>query len=165
MIGEPVEDEPEHYDAYASEPPFRPRRNKAKMWTILAVAAALLMLAATAAIAAFGLPKWGGLSMGGERQASTLTIEDIASDRTPLASGNGDMLTVSGRIVNPTDAVQPVPQLQAELRDGQGRPVYRWPISPPISELQPGQSVTFNSGEVGTPRSARRVNISLGAAG
>lgn len=162
--GAEPEEAPEQYDAFAHRPPFKPRRNPAKTWTMLAVAAGLLMLAATAAVSWFGLPDVGGRFAlgGGDGAGSPLTIEDVSSERRAMASGN-DMLTVTGRIVNQSDKAQPVPQLQGELRDAQGRAVYRWPISPPVPELPPGQSVTFNSGEVGTPRSARKVNVTLAA--
>lgn len=163
MIGPEPEEEPENYDAFAHQPPFKPRRNPAKMWTLIAIAAALLMLGATAAISWFGLPEFGGrFALGDRTGQSPLTIEDVSSERRAMASGN-DMLTVTGRIVNQSSKPQPVPQLQGELRDAQGRAVYRWPISPPVPELPPGQSVTFNSGEVGTPRSARKVNVTLAA--
>src|SRR3954470_2268062 len=53
LIGPAPPAQPEH-DACGREPPFRRRSSPAKMWTRLAIAAALLMLAATAAIAWFG---------------------------------------------------------------------------------------------------------------
>lgn len=164
MIGPEPEDAPENYDAFAHQPPFKPRRNPAKTWTLLAIAAAVLMLATAAAVSWFGLPDFGGRFAVGDRGGteSPLRIEDVSSERRAMASGN-DMLTVTGRIVNQSEEPQPVPQLQGELRDAQGRAVYRWPISPPVPELPPGQSVTFNSGEVGTPRSARKVNVTLAA--
>jgi hypothetical protein len=58
---------------------------------------------------------------------------------------------VSGRITNPTRSVQRVPQLRAEVRDPNGKTVHSWSISPPVSELQPGQSATFNSAEMDVP--------------
>src|SRR5688500_5628579 len=59
MLGPAPEPEPENYDAFAHEPPFRPRRNPAKLWTVIAILAAVLMLAATAAVYSFGLPELG----------------------------------------------------------------------------------------------------------
>src|SRR3712207_4843944 len=59
MPGPAPATEAEDYDAFAHEPPFRPRRNPARMWTIAAVTAAALMLAATAAVYSFGLPELG----------------------------------------------------------------------------------------------------------
>jgi predicted Zn finger-like uncharacterized protein len=145
----PPEPEPENYDAFAHEPPFRPRRNPARLWTLVAVLAAVLMLAATAAIYSFGLPELGvDIALPG-RGATPLKLEFQAENRT-LASGNA-LLTVTGRISNPTQSVQRVPQLRAEVRDAGGKAVYSWSISPPVSELQPGQSATFNSAEVNVP--------------
>src|SRR3954466_2211110 len=48
----PVWREPEP-DAYRYEEPIRPRRNWARIWTVIAVAAAVLMLAAVLAIQYF----------------------------------------------------------------------------------------------------------------
>jgi len=79
-----------------------------------------------------------------------------------MESGN-ELLAVSGRIVNPTDEVQRVPQIRAELRDAQGRVVYEWSISAPVRELQPKQSATFNSAEVDVPGNAKALNLRFGA--
>jgi predicted Zn finger-like uncharacterized protein len=149
VLGPAPTPEPENYDAFAHEPPFRPRRNPARLWTVIAIVAALLMLAATAAIVSFGLPELGvDIALPG-RGATPLKLDYTAENRT-LASGNA-LLTVTGRIINPTQKVQRVPQLRAEVRDSAGKTVYSWSISPPVSELQPGQSVTFNSAEMDVP--------------
>ena len=149
MLGPSPPAEPEDYDAFAHQPPFRPRRNPARMWTLVAVVAAALMLAATAAVYSFGLPELGvDIALPG-RGTTPLKLEYQAENRT-LASGNA-LLTVTGRIINPTQSVQRVPQLRAEVRDPSGRAVYSWSISPPVSELQPGQSATFNSAEMDVP--------------
>ncbi len=149
VLGPSPPDEPENYDAFAHEPPFRPRRNPARMWTIVAIVAALLMLAATAAVYSFGLPELGvDIALPG-RGATPLKLEYQAENRT-LASGNA-LLTVTGRIINPTRSVQRVPQLRAEVRDPSGTVVHSWSILPPVSELQPGQSATFNSAEMDVP--------------
>ena len=154
----PPEPEREDYDAFAHEPPFRPRRNPARIWTLVAIVAALLMLAATAAVYSFGLPELGvDIALPG-RSATPLKVEYQAENRT-LASGNA-LLTVTGRITNPTQSVQRVPQLRAEILDPSRSPVYSWSISPPVSELQPGQSATFNSAEMDVPTGpGRRLRV------
>jgi predicted Zn finger-like uncharacterized protein len=153
----------EDYDAFVHEPPFRPRRNPAKMWTLIALAAATLMLVATAAIAWFGVPRFGGsfamIHSGGG--GSPLRIENERVERDTLGSGN-ELLTVTGQIVNPTDQVQSVPQIRAELQDDSGRNLHSWAISPPVSELQPHQNATFNSAEVDLPKGAKRVHLDFG---
>jgi predicted Zn finger-like uncharacterized protein len=152
----------ENYDAFSHEPPFRPRRNPAKMWTIAAIVAALLMLAALAAILWFGVPRMSGnFAMIGTNAGSPLKIENERVERNALGSGN-ELLTVTGQIVNPTDSVQRVPQIRAEMQDASGRTVYSWAISPPVSELQPHQNATFNSAEVDLPKDAKRVHLDFG---
>jgi predicted Zn finger-like uncharacterized protein len=149
VLGPAPAAEPENYDAFAHEPPFRPRRNPARMWTIIAIVAAALMLAATAAVYSLGLPELGvDIALPG-RGATPLKLDYTAENRM-LASGNA-LLTVTGRIINPTQKVQRVPQLRAEVRDASGKAVHSWSISPPVSELQPGQSATFNSAEMDVP--------------
>lgn len=157
IIGPPPEQEEDpDFDAFAHQPPFRPRRNPARMWTIVSVVFAALMLSAVAAISFFGFPN---LAAGSD--VSPFEIKGSAQ-RQNLASGN-ELLTVSGRITNLTDKVQRVPQIKAELRDSQDRGVYRWAISAPVTELGPRQSATFNSAEVGVPRGARKLHLSAGA--
>jgi hypothetical protein len=149
--------EPENYDAFAHEPPFRPRRNPARMWTMIAIIAAALMLAATAAVYSFGLPELGvDIALPG-RGATPLKLEFQAENRT-LASGNA-LLTVTGRITNPTQTVQRVPQLRAEVRDAAGKTVYSWAISPPVSELQPGQSAKIDNAQIDVPANATKLHI------
>ena len=145
------------YDAFANEPPFRARRNPAKMWTILAGVAAAIMLLAAIAIYIFGLPDMGGTALA--RTGTPLILEVTRKpERQRMESGN-ELLAVSGRIVNPTDEVQRVPQISAELRDAQGRVVYQWAISAPVAQLGPKQAATFNSAEVDVPQAARAFNV------
>lgn len=147
-------------DPFAAEPPFRPRRKRSRMWTILAVIAALLMVGAIAAVQYFGLPRIG-VGMGIPVQTGEgLTITGSA-ERRRLQSGN-ELLAVSGEVVNPTGETQRVPQIRAELRDSQGRVVYAWSIAAPARELQPGESATFNSAETNVPRGGRVLNLSFG---
>jgi predicted Zn finger-like uncharacterized protein len=157
VLGPPPPAEPESYDAFAHQPPFRPRRNPARMWTIIAIVAALLMLAATAAVYSLDLPELGvDIALPG-RTATPLKLEYQAENRT-LASGNA-LLAVSGRITNPTRSVQRVPQLRAKVLNGAGQAIYNWSIAPPVSELQPGQSATFNSAEMDVPSGAAKLHV------
>ena len=54
-------------------------------------------------------------------------------------------------------------QLRAEVRDSNQQTIYSWSISPPVSELQPGQSATFNSAEVNVPAGGDELTITLGS--
>jgi hypothetical protein len=132
---------------------------------MVAAVAALVMLAATAAISVWGLPaNLGGSLARAQSAGSPLKIIDQKTARTRMESGN-ELLTVSGRVSNPTESEQRVPAIRAELRDAQNKAIYGWMISPPVSRLPPGQSATFNSAEVDVPKGAKAVNLSFGPAG
>ena len=152
------------YDPFAHEPPFAPRRNPAKLWTLLAVIAAVVMLAATGALIAFGPPDISQ-RLGVSRAAAVpLVIESTrAPERRPMASGN-ELFSVTGRITNPTDQVQPVPDIRANLLDAQDRVVFAWTIARPTARLQPGQSVEFNGAVLDVPKYAKSLDLSLDSA-
>lgn len=148
----------EDYDAFAPDPPFRARRNPARLWTILAIVAAVLMLGAVAALSYFGVPILGG---GTNAAGAALAIQSTREpDRTTLESGN-ELLTVYGRVLNNGEKAQRVPPIKAELVDAQGRVVYGWEISAPVPELAPGANTTFNSAVMDVPRGARRLRLNF----
>jgi predicted Zn finger-like uncharacterized protein len=152
--------EPEPEPAYQRGDGYRPRRNLARRWTIVAVVAGMLMIAVTAAIQIFGLPDIGQRIGIPVRTVNALAISGQA-ERRRLESGN-ELLTVRGEITNQTDAVQRVPQIRAELKDSQGRVVYDWSIAPPVRELQARGRVTFDSAEMDVPRGGRTLSLSFG---
>lgn len=145
------------YDAFTHEPPFKGRRNPARLWTILAILAAALMLGAYVALTYFGVPVIGGKSAAETALAIQSTKEP---DRTTLESGN-ELLTVYGRVVNNSEQPQRVPPIRAELSDAQGRVVYSWAISAPVSELGPRASTNFNSAVVDVPASVKRLKLNF----
>jgi predicted Zn finger-like uncharacterized protein len=163
MLGPAPPAEDQDFDAFAHEPPFRARRNPARMWTMVSIVAAALMLSAVAAISWFGFPNVSArLGLARSAEGSPFEIKGSAQ-RQKMESGN-ELLTVTGRITNLTDQVQRVPQIHAELRDASRRSVYSWSISAPARELGPRQSATFNSAEVDVPRGARSLHLSPGPA-
>jgi predicted Zn finger-like uncharacterized protein len=165
---EPVQDhapEPEPMDwapsSYEEEPRRRARRNPARMWTIVAVVAALLMVGALAAVYFVG-PQQIGAWMGAQEQTGErlrFTRRDVS--REPLPTNN-ELLTVTGEITNVTDDVQRVPQIRAEVTDVEQRVIYSWTIAPPVSQLQPRQAVTFSSASTDVPKGGRNLNLSFG---
>lgn len=150
-------------DMFAPEPPFRPRRNPAKLWTLLAILFAVVAAAALAALVAFG-PTDLGARFGLRSAEVPLTIEVTRKpERRPTLSGS-ELLAVTGRILNPTDSVQTVPDIRAELRDGQGRTVYSWTITRPARSLPPGGTAEFDSAAVDVPRGSKALNLSFASA-
>ncbi len=150
------------YDAFAHEPPFRPRRNPARMWTLAAVAAALVLLGGVGALQYFGTPTWLarlGLPIG-ETDVPLLLQVPRKPDRRTLPSGN-ELFALTGRVVNPTTESQRVPDILAELRDAQGRVVYGWTITPPRRTIAAKASMEFDSAEIDVPKGAKALNLSF----
>ena len=157
----PRDIEPVHQDQGSF---LRPRRNPAKLWTIVAIVAAALMTGAAFGIQYFGMPAWSERIGIPVQSGDALAIVDESARPRRLESGN-DMLEVSGAIVNRTDQVQRVPQIRAELKDGDGRTIYSWSIAPPVNEIQPGGRVAFDSAEIGVPQGGRTLTLNFGAVG
>ena len=146
-------------DPYAPEPPFRPRRNPARRMTIIAAVIAVVLVVAAVAVAWAGPRLFAGLT--GKEAESPLMLQVVRKpERRTLATGN-ELFAVSGRIVNPTAVRQPVPDIRAELRDGQGRIVYGWTINAPVRALAPKGSADFDSAEVDVPQGSKALNLSF----
>jgi predicted Zn finger-like uncharacterized protein len=154
---EPPENEAQddHFPVFDVEDEEPPRRR----WLGLLIA--LLAVAALAALFWFFAPDEWKSRLGIAAHASPLTLVTTHMDRQRLESGN-ELLTVAGRVVNPTGKDQSVPPLTAELRTKSGRVVYRWTIAPPARTLPPGASASFNSAEVNVPPGGDQITITLG---
>jgi predicted Zn finger-like uncharacterized protein len=149
------------FDAFAPRPPFRPRINPARRWTIAAVVAALLMLVAVAAIlwtSAPGLASQLGLSFG--PQESPLRLIDNPIERREINNGS-ELFAVSGKVLNPSNDRQRVPDIRADLRDAQGRIVYSWTIIPQQRTLSPKSAIDFNSAKLDVPANSKRLELSF----
>ncbi len=121
------------------------------------------MLLVAALAAAFWLLAPDSLRRGvGFAAASATPLQITAQgDRQTLASGN-ELLAVSGRIINPSSKSQPVPPIQAQVRDGSGRVLHSWTISPPARSLAAGASASFNSAEMDVPAGGDQLTVTLG---
>jgi predicted Zn finger-like uncharacterized protein len=153
---EPADDD---FSPFARSDETEPGR-RGPLATILIVG--LVVAALAAAFWFLAPPEWKqrvGLSAGG---ASPLALVTTHMDRQRLESGN-ELLTVTGRVINPTGKEQDVPPLQAQLRTRAGKVVYSWTIAPPAPSLPPGGSASFNSTKLDVPAGADELTISLGS--
>lgn len=135
-----------------------PTRRSPLVTILIVVIAVALLAAAFYFLAPPELKARLGLGMG---EASQLALIVTHRDRQQLASGN-QLLTVSGRVINPTAKEQEVPPLQAQLRNKAGDVVKSWTIDPPARTLAAGASASFNSAEMNVPQSADQLTITLG---
>jgi predicted Zn finger-like uncharacterized protein len=144
------------YPAFLESEDEEPPRRRWLPFLIL-----LLIVAALSALFWFAAPEEWKARLGISSSASPLTLVTTHMDRTRLESGN-ELLTVTGRVINPTGREQSVPPLTAELRNRGGAVVYRWTIAPPARTLSPGASASFNSSEVNVPPGGEAITITLG---
>lgn len=172
VSGEPAAAAPADYDAppgpeiqpddefspFAARDQVEPRRRKP-------IVTLLLVLIAVAALAAafwFFAPAEWKARVGLAQTTTPLQLSNPPQmELRQLASGN-QLLTVAGRVINPTDKAHPVPPIYAQLYDHGGKIIYSWTIAPPTPTLGPGASASFNSAEVNVPSGAEGLTISLG---
>ena len=152
-------------DRLVEDAPFRPRRNPARRWTIAALLAGVLMLGTIALIQYFGTPDFvrsfaRAIGLPAQPGEASLRFADYTAERRDLESGN-ELFAVSGRVINPTDRSQRVPDIVAELRDAQGRIVYGWTIAPPRRTIAPRAQLEFNSAKLDVPANSRELNLTF----
>jgi predicted Zn finger-like uncharacterized protein len=150
------------YDPFATQPPFKPRRNPARRWTAAAFVAGFSMLLGTGAILYSGAPGLAaqlGLGLGGEVD-TPLLFTDKNVELKPQTNGS-ELFIISGKVANPTADKQHVPDIRIELKDEQDRLVYSWRVTPQVRELGPKQTIEFNSAQLDPPRSARSAKLTF----
>ncbi len=149
------------WSSFDHEPPFRPRRNMARVWTIAALLFALVSLGAIGAVSWYGLPDWMPLSRPTFAEAQPDLVLDFPpnrQDRRTLPNGT-EYFGASGKVTNVGATRRSVPTILIVLRDERERIVYSWEVVPPRRQLNPGESVTINEAVTDVPRSARFAEI------
>ncbi|MGC1468783.1 MAG: zinc-ribbon domain-containing protein [Sphingorhabdus sp.] len=141
---------------FAHEPPFRPRRNPAKLWTYAAIGFAILIAALGAATWYYG---WLDNSFGAAVAEPDLKI--VLHDNLELGrdADGSPYFIASGSIVNPTAQTQKVPEMLVTLKDASGRPVYSWTMKAPVRTLAPGAKSDFSQLRRDVPLAASRISV------
>lgn len=146
-------DEP---SSFAHEPPFRARRNPARMWTIAAVVFALVSLGAVGATAWYGLPDWMPFArplFAEDQPGLKLDFPAKQQDRHQLPDGTW-YFGASGTVTNTSQVSRTVPSILIVLRDARNRIVYNAEVQSPKRVLAPGESVSINEALVQVPKAA-----------
>ena len=162
---EPVFQETEA-SSFLHEPPFRPRRNPAKLWTAAAVTFALAVAALGGALYYFGLPNWAvNIGLAPEGSDPDLLLDmPRKPERRQLPSGD-EYFAFSGRIVNASDRTLAVPPIVVEMRDDQDRLVFGWTIRSPVRQLGPGDQASFHESRIDIPKNARNLTLTFSDSG
>ena len=145
--------------SFAHEPPFRPRRNPARMWTMAAALFAVMSLGAIGATAWYGLPDWlpfARPTFAEVQPGLQLDFPPKRQERRQLPDGSY-YFSVNGTITNVGSEERSVPSVLVVLRGARDRIVYSRELVPPQRVLAPGESVDINEALTDVPRSARIV--------
>lgn len=146
---------------FEHEPPFRPRRNMTKLWTMAGAGFAVIVAALIGLAAWFGLPKWLPLAQatfGAGRPDLVLSFPAERQDRRTLPNGT-EYFGASGTVTNVGKDAHDVPPILIVLRDAADKVVYTWNVTPPRDSLKPGESVTINEAVTDVPKSAKVAEI------
>lgn len=143
------------------EPPFRPRRNPARMWTMAGALFAAIALGAVGATAWYGLPDWMPLAhpIFAEAQPGLkLDFPEKRQDRRLLPNGTW-FFGINGSVTNISQDQHSVPSVLVVLRDSRGRIVHSAELRPAKRVLAPGESVSINEALVPVPKSGVRAEF------
>jgi hypothetical protein len=141
---------------FAHEPPFRPRRNPAKIMTYAAIGFAAL-------IAITGGTLWytGLLANSFSISSAESKLKIVLHDNLELGkSADGTPYFIaSGSIVNPTAEQQSVPNMLVTLKDASGRAIFNWEMKPPVRSLAPGAQADFSQMKRDVPMAAADISV------
>ena len=147
--------------SFEHEPPFRPRRNTGKLWTMAAMAFAISVAGLIGLAAVFGVPDWLPIARATFASAPRdleLSFPPERQDRRTLPN-KSEYFGASGTVTNIGKDIREVPPILIVLRDDKNRIVYTWDVSPPQQRLRPGESVTINEAVTDVPKSASFAEI------
>lgn len=167
VVAEPTVTEPPAAETSGHVPfepiaPARKRRGSGIKGPLVALGLVFLVLLLGGAIAL--------ITFGPNQVATGLGLSDrrvplgIAITKQPdwrMIAGGSELFAVSGRIWNPTQSEQPVPDIRAELKDAGGKTVYAWTITRPQARLGAGKSIDFDAAAVDVPRSSSKIAVSF----
>lgn len=152
----------EEESAFSSTPPFRPRRNRLKLWTYAAAIFFLLIAGAGAALHYFGPPEWA-INMGlvaEEGDPDLLFYLSKPAERRKLPTGE-EYFAFGARIVNSGKTTLPVPPVLVQLRDQQNRLVFSWTTKADKARLKPGEEASINESRIDIPKNAENLSLTF----
>ena len=142
-------------------PPFRARRNWAKIGMAAAIVFAVVTLGLAGVVAWAGLPEWVPVARPTFAQAQqdlALDFPPKRQDRRTLPNGT-EYFGASGTVSNIGRETRSVPVILIVLRDAHDRIVYSWEVVPPKRQLAPGETMTINEAVTDVPKSAKSAEI------
>jgi predicted Zn finger-like uncharacterized protein len=117
-----AQDDDDDFSPFAERDMVEPRARS----PVVAILLVLVVVAALAAAFWFLAPSEWKARLGiADAGATPLTLVTTHMDRQRLESGN-ELLTVAGRVINPTSKSHSVPPIYAQLKSRTGQVIYSW---------------------------------------
>jgi len=151
------EEEDGDWSQFEHEPPFRPRRNPLRLWTVAAITFAAIATGTVVAVSYWGLPDWVPVSrpeFGLAQPDLVLEFPPEQQDLRKLPNGTV-FFGASGSITNVGSQARNVPPILIKLRDERDRVVFTWEIIPSKRTLAPGETLAVNEANADVPATAR----------
>ncbi len=139
------------------EPPFRQRRNPARMWMFAAILFAVISLGLVSAVAWYGLPAWipfATPTFADDQPGLKLDFPQNRQERRTLPD-KSIYYGLAGTITNVGTSKRSVPALLIRFRDARETIVFTQELVPGKQVLGPGESVEVNEAIAGVPKSAK----------
>jgi hypothetical protein len=129
--------------------------------SLIGLLLALLLIAVLVAGFWFLAPASLKQRLGVAESADTPLLVQVDQQTWRALESGGDILEVSGKIINPTERAVAVPPLAAQLRSLQQKVVLGWTIPPPVPTLAAGASASFYSTRLDLPADAACLDVVL----
>jgi predicted Zn finger-like uncharacterized protein len=89
---------------------------------------------------------------------SSLTFDALAAEAQPDSAG--EKISITGKIVNPTEIEERVPMIEAQMHNEAGEILERWVIRPPAPTVAGTSDVAFSTDYLhATPGAAYKINL------
>jgi predicted Zn finger-like uncharacterized protein len=136
----------------------KPRRNKAKTWTLMAFLYLLLVSGAGGALWYFGPPDWlVNLGLAPARADTGLQITEINHSHRRVA---GQLIyNYTAVILNKSSQSLAVPPIFAEVRDEHRKLIRSWKIKADKAELAPGETARISEERYDIPENAQGFDL------
>lgn len=138
------------------------RRDPARLWNAAAAGAGALLLALVLLAKPGGVAGYDPFARLEPVPPNVLRLSVDAPVIGPGIDGAA-VLTLFGRMQNPSPRPQSVPPLNVEVRDEGGSILARWTSPPPVAEIGAGMTLTFETAAGGIPATARTARLAFGA--
>lgn len=144
------------------------RRNPHRFWGTIVIAALVGLIALNGYLWRETVTRWfhsvgiGSNATKADSASAVAALQiDYGTPPPPFVRDGKRVRPISGTITNPTSTSAKIPDMRGSLLDTNGIEVFAWTFKPPVAQLEPGQTTTFDTEIIDYPPSAANMLISF----